>query len=135
MAKSYQIYVVDTGEVIGIQTWDDIQAPVVAAGQAARPIPLYIVAEGSFSGTGSGDAVVMIGSFNVSVWGTFSATILLERSFDARTTWIPVSFPDGTKIAYGTAGSGAWGEIEAGVYYRLRCSSYSSGTAYWRISR
>ena len=63
MAKSYQIYVVDTGEVIGIQTWDDIQAPVVAAGQAARPIPLYIVAEGSFSGTGSGDAIVMIGSF------------------------------------------------------------------------
>ena len=52
MAKSYQIYVVDTGEVIGIQTWDEIQAPVVAAGQAARPIPLYIVAEGSFSGTG-----------------------------------------------------------------------------------
>ena len=135
MTKAYQIYVVDTGEVIGVQTWDDIQAPVVAAGQAARPIPLYVVAEGSFSATGNGDAVVMIGSFNVTLWGTFSATILLERSFDAGTTWIPVSFPDGTKIAYTAAGSGAWGEVESGVYYRLRCSSYSSGTAHWRISR
>lgn len=135
MTKAYQIYVVDTGEVIGVQTWDDIQAPVVAAGQAARPIPFHVVAEGVFSATGAGEAVVMVGAFNITLWGTFSATIAFERSFDAGTTWIPVAFPDGTPITYTAPGSGSWGEIEAGVYYRLRCSSYTSGAASWRISR
>ena len=59
----------------------------------------------------------------------------LERSFDAETTWLPVSFPDGTNISHTAAGSGSWAEIEYGVYYRLRCSAFTSGTVNWRISR
>ena len=135
MTKAYQIYNVDSGEVVAIQTLDDLQRPILTAGQAAMPIPVHVVDEGTFTSTNSGTSVVMIGAFNVSVWGTFSATVVLERSFDAETTWLPVSFPDGTNISYTAAGSGSWAEIEYGVYYRLRCSAFTSGTVNWRISR
>lgn len=135
MTQTYEIYDTATGEVQGTQTWDALQAPVLKLGQSARPIPDNVIASGIFSGTGPDTAVLMLGAFNISIWGTFVATIEFERSFDGGTTWIPVCFPDGTPIRFFAPKSGAWAEIEAGVYYRVRCSAYTSGAANWRISR
>lgn len=72
--------------------------------------------------------------FNISIKGTFSATIALERSFDGGTTWWPVTYPDGTAITYTGAVSTNWEESEDEVFYRLKCT-YTSGTVTFRLSQ
>ena len=37
--------------------------------------------------------------FNISIWGTFSATVVIVRSFDQGTTWIPIAKPDLSGVA------------------------------------
>lgn len=77
------------------------------------------------------------GFFNVSVYGTFTtATVVLERSFDGGTTWLPVYDDAGNAISFTAAGSKRVRELEAGVYYRLRCSVFTTVTSlYGRISQ
>ena len=81
-----------------------------------------------------GAGVLLRGNFNVSVWGTFVATVALERSFDGGTTWIRVTFSDGGILAYTAPASAVWSEAEYGVMFRLRCTAYTSGTVHWRLS-
>lgn len=45
-----------------------------------------ITAENSFT-----NALEITGEFNLSIYGTFSATVTLQRSFDAGTTWHDVN--------------------------------------------
>lgn len=74
------------------------------------------------------------GYFNVSVWGTFSATTIVNRSFDGGTTWIPVNFPmSPTLVSFTGAGSVTLFEPERGVLYQLSCT-YVSGTVDYRMS-
>lgn len=92
---------------------------------------------GSFSATGPSVAFSPIASraFNVSLWGTFSATIQLERSFDGGTTWLPITAA-GTQLYLWTApASEVAEEYEYGVQYRVRCTFYTSGTVNYRISQ
>ena len=94
------------------------------------------VGTGNFTSAASGAAVGASGYFNVSVWGVFVGTVVLERSFDAGTTWLSVSEDlYGTAVAFTTPTSVTAWEPEAGVIYRCRCSAYTSGTAKWRISQ
>lgn len=72
--------------------------------------------------------------FNISIKGTFSATIALERSFDGGATWWPVTYPDGTAITYTIPVSTQWEESENLVRYRLKCT-YTSGTVTFRLSQ
>jgi hypothetical protein len=73
--------------------------------------------------------------FNVSLWGTFVATVQLERSFDNGTTWLPLT-ANGTQVMKWTApASESTGETEAGVLYRLNCTAYTSGTVNYRLSQ
>ena len=76
--------------------------------------------------------------FNVSIWGTFSLTVQLERSFDSGTTWLQLT-DKGTQIKKFTGStviSESATENEAsGVLYRLSVTAYTSGTASYRLSQ
>lgn len=77
------------------------------------------------------------GWFNVSCYGSFTtATLVLERTFDGGTTWLPVYDEAGNAVTFTAAGSKRVREIEKGVYYRLRCSVFTTVTTlYGRISQ
>jgi hypothetical protein len=100
-----------------------------------------LVSQGIAVSTGSSAASPFFGAFNLAMWGTFSGTVLLEKSYDAGTTWITVA-----QDAAGTAASYtlAWTaqsinltlcEVEPQVAWRLRCSAFTSGTLNYRISQ
>ena len=71
--------------------------------------------------------------FNISVWGTFVGTVVVERSFDDGTTGLP-KWPDAV-YSMSSPMSFSDSEPEDGVKYRLNCSSYSSGTINYRVSQ
>ncbi|MFG1343204.1 hypothetical protein [Xanthobacter autotrophicus] len=106
-----------------------LQAPGTVSGQTA--------VTGTFTATGNSANFVPIPGrgFNVSLWGTFVGTVVVERSFDAGTTWLPIT---GAGVAISTFGgpvSEIFEEPEYGVQYRLRCMSFGSGTINYRISQ
>jgi|SRR5579884_659531 len=90
---------------------------------------------GQFTAAGQSQTILLYGAFNVSIWGTFSGTVQLQRSFDGGTTWImrtidatgqPASFTAPTSIIVN--------EPERGVLYQLACTTYTSGTISYRLS-
>lgn len=92
---------------------------------------------GSFTGaTSSGAFTPLAGRpFNISLWGTFSATVVLERSFDAGSTWLPLTAGDIALFTWSAPASEVNEEAEVGVQYRLRCSAFTSGTVNYRVSQ
>ncbi len=96
--------------------------------------------EGSFTATGASESfapatALRRGRFNVSVSGVFVATVQVERSFDAGTTWIPVGDIDMAPTTITEPISLACEETEASVVWRLNCLGYTSGTVVYRMSR
>jgi hypothetical protein len=89
---------------------------------------------GTFTGTGQSATPVADGDFNLSLSGTFVATVQVERSFDAGTTWLPVTYVDGSALNWTAPVSTTLNEPESGVLYRLNCTAYTSGTVTYRIS-
>jgi len=74
--------------------------------------------------------------FNLSLWGTFSGSVRVERSFDGGATWLECSRDGaGTPAAYAAPISVVMEEPEAGVLYRLNCTTRSSGTVNYRLSQ
>lgn len=76
--------------------------------------------------------------FNVTLSGTFSASVTIERSFDSGVTWHPVAKNvDGDAATYTAPVSVTCQECEGSrtepVLYSLNCS-FSSGTVNYRIS-
>jgi hypothetical protein len=102
--------------------------PAVPKGDLANQ-----VVQGTFTATGSSVSAAFYGPFNVSVWGTFAGTIVLERSFDGSTTWLPRTDVPGNG-SYTAVASFVVAEPERGVLYRLRCSVFTSGTMNYRMS-
>lgn len=97
---------------------------------------------GAFSATGQSNTFapsirsMAWGSFNVSVSGTFVATIQLERSFDSGDNWFVCSSDAfGTDASWTAPFSVVVDEPSQGVLYRLNCTAYTSGTATYRISQ
>lgn len=92
---------------------------------------------GTFTATGQSDGILLGGDYNVSLWGTFSATVKLQRSFDGGTTWLDVSKDaDGNAASYTSAVSLIANEPEdGGALIRLNCSAFTSGTVNYRISQ
>lgn len=90
---------------------------------------------GTFTATGSSADVVANGALNVSVWGTFVATVKPRRSFDGGTTWNYVTKPDlsGDITITGPASFQLF-EFEDGVLYDLECTAFTSGTINYRLS-
>jgi hypothetical protein len=73
--------------------------------------------------------------FNLTISGTFVATIRLERSFDEGSTWHPCTRSDGSSRTWAAPMSIIVSEVEAGVLYRLNCTAFTSGTAVCRLSQ
>lgn len=98
---------------------------------------------GSFTGTGATEDWFAANAtpsasklFNISLWGTFVATVKVQRSFDDGSTWVDCSRDSaGTTASYTAPASLLVEEPEAGVLYRLNCSAYTSGTINYRISQ
>ena len=111
-------------------------APVNLTGQGYQPSSVPPVT-GTFSATGQSASFAPVGGrgFNASLWGTFSATVQIERSFDGGTTWLPLT-ADAIAIEKFTAPcSESLQEDEAGVLYRFNCTAYTSGTVNYRLSQ
>jgi len=93
------------------------------------------VVQGTLAATGTIGPFMAQGEFNVAVWGTFSGTAVLEKSYDGGTTYIPVDFNSGTVAASFTAPVATTvREPEAGCLYILNCTTYTSGTMNLRMS-
>lgn len=95
------------------------------------------VISGAFAGTGTSDAFVFYGSFNVVIYGTWAATVQLERSFDGGVTWVVCGVGgSGAQAVWSTGAdiSISLAEFEKGVAYRLHCSAYTSGAPTYRMS-
>jgi hypothetical protein len=88
-----------------------------------------------FSAVGAGTAIELFGSFNVSVSGTFTGSVRLERSFDAGGTWLPLTDQYGTQIAFTTPVSLLAYEPEQNVLYRPNATALSAGSATVRLSQ
>lgn len=86
------------------------------------------VLSGSFTGTGQSSEVRIQGAFNVSLSGFGSATVTVQRSFDSGSTWLTIESFEADVERKGC-------ETEDKVLYRFNCSSYSSGTIAYRLSR
>jgi len=84
-----------------------------------------ITAENTFS-----DGLYVVGDFNLSISGTFVATVTVQRSFDQGSTWRDV---DTFTAPIETAGS----DPEPVVVYRagVKTGDFTSGTASIRIGR
>lgn len=72
--------------------------------------------------------------FNVTVWGTFVASYVIERSFGG-STWHQLTDGGVPVYALAAAVSEMLEEPEPGVSYRLRVTAYTSGTLNYRLSQ
>lgn len=92
---------------------------------------------GSFTGTGPTTQVWESpepnSKFNFTLWGTFTGSVQLERSFNGGTDWHPITIL-GTPLVFTGPCSEQLEEIDAGVDYRINCTALSSGTINYRLS-
>jgi hypothetical protein len=75
------------------------------------------------------------GYFNVTLWGTFSATTVLQKSFDGGNTWITATYQNSsdTAVSLTAPTTLTFFECEKGVLYQLSCT-FVSGTVNYRMS-
>ena len=76
------------------------------------------------------DAVEVVGYFNLSISGTWVATVTVQRSFDAGATWYDVDTWEENTQEYGL-------EPEGGIQYRvgIKTGEFTSGTCVVRLSQ
>jgi len=76
------------------------------------------------------DAVEVIGYFNLSISGTWAATVTVQRSFDSGSTWHDVDTWTENTQEYGL-------EPEGGIQYRvgIKTGEFTSGTCVVRLSQ
>jgi hypothetical protein len=88
----------------------------------------------SMTSAGVSPGILVTKDFNFSLWGTFSATCELDRSFDSGTTWLPLTAL-GTALTWTGPATEILTEPEAGVLYRVNCTTVGSGTVNYRVSQ
>lgn len=94
---------------------------------------------GAFTATGQSatytPAVLLRdGMFNVTLYGTFVASVQLERTFDNGSNWHAMTAAGTPIYVWTDEASEQAQETEPGVRYRLNCTAYTSGTVTYRIS-
>ena len=77
--------------------------------------------------TWSDSIQVPAGKFNFSIWGTFSATVTVQRTFNLGTTWLDVEDFISTGEYWATEGEGSTYRVG------IKAGAYTSGTATIRI--
>ena len=92
---------------------------------------------GTFAATGQSASFAPLAgrAFNISLWGTFTSTIQLERSFDGGMTWLPITAAGAQLYKWTAPASESNQDDEANVQYRLDCTVFTSGAASYRISQ
>lgn len=93
------------------------------------------VVTGTLAAVANGPAVPLSGVANFLLSGAFVASLRLAVSFDAGTTWIPVTGSDGAVRTFSAPERIVLDEPEEGVVYRIECTSWTSGTVAWRFSK
>ena len=74
-------------------------------------------------------------TYNLFFTGTFSAIAQLEKSFDGGNSFVPASLDTaGDPASYSVPASVTGFEPEKGIYYRVNCTAYTSGTINVRLS-
>jgi hypothetical protein len=76
------------------------------------------------------DAIECVGYFNISISGSWEATVTVQRSFDTGSTWLDVATWTANTQEYGF-------EPERGVWYHagVKAGEFSGGTVVIRISQ
>lgn len=89
---------------------------------------------GTFTATGTSDEnFAQDGDFNLSLSGTFLATVELQRSFDEKSTWVTVDIF--TTITEKTGSSSTRNRLNVPVAYRLECTTHTSGTVIFVVNQ
>jgi len=89
--------------------------------------------ESGNSGVTGAPGVHVAGPLNLSIWGTFEATVTLQRSFDGGSTWLTCSLDaQGTPAVFTGAVELRIDDAEPGTLYRLSCV-WASGTVNYRF--
>jgi len=83
---------------------------------------------GEFNSPEASDPVGLFRKYNMSISGSFSAEVHLERSFDKGLTWHVLETVTAPRQYIGE-------EPETGILYRVRCISYSEGSVHYRLSQ
>lgn len=90
-----------------------------------QPVTAAITAENTF--TTALAIPVSKPNFNLSIWGTFSAVVTLQRSFDGGTTWLDVA-------TYGAPIEDRGFEPEGALYrVGVKTGGFTSGTCNVRL--
>lgn len=66
------------------------------------------------------------GFFNFAAMGTFTATVIVEVTFDDGVTWIAASDESANAFSAAAAKLQRGRSIEAGVGYRMKCSAFTA---------
>ncbi len=76
------------------------------------------------------DAVELTGYFNISISGSWTATVTVQRSFDSGSNWLDVETWTANTEEYGL-------ESEKGIYYRVGVDTgdYTTGSVVLRLSQ
>lgn len=93
-----------------------------------------IVVTGSLTATGTIGPFPVYGDFNVALWGTFTGSVHLQKTFDGGTTYIDTILNSGSVAAFSAPGAISLYEPEKGVAYILNATTLSSGTLQARFS-
>lgn len=89
---------------------------------------------GQLTGVGRSDPAELLGTFNAALHGAFSATVVLERSYDRGATWQPLTAL-GNSFVFNGPCEELFEESEPGVLYSWNCIAYTSGTIGYRLSQ
>lgn len=109
-----------------------VPAPVVLVGAGRQVKRGAFAAPGITSGA---DLFAPVGPFNLTLWGTFTGSVTLERLLPGEEVWVPLSKDlTGAAAAFTAPVSLTSSEPEAGTLYRLNCDAVS-GTLNWRLSQ
>lgn len=93
------------------------------------------VVEGSFTAAGQvTPAGAFKGRFLLWITGTFDAIVAVEASFDGGANFHQLTSLGGSTVFNGRAVE-VLSQPESGVLIRARCSDYTSGTVFVRISQ
>lgn len=82
----------------------------------------------------AGPALGLHGKANMTLWGSFTGTVVLQRSFDGGAVWHTCTRL-GSAVTFAAPCSEVFEEPEENVVYRLICLDLSSGAITWRLSQ
>lgn len=90
---------------------------------------------GTFTAAGqSGPALNLRGKANMTLWGSFTGTVELQRSFDGGAVWHSCTRL-GATVNFTAPCTETFEEPEEDVVYRLNCLDLTTGSITWRISQ